>query len=131
MVSLGLKGCRRLSIKATMTSSKMFVGSSSGLIRYFIKGSSELIYVYEDLVLHLWERFFVPCAVRTRNVERMRIKRKCLKTFFDDGSHVRRRGLYINQSSSHHQPTIDPPSTYHQPDINPTSTRYYKDLMLE
>ena len=86
--------------------------------------------------------FFVPFALHMRSVLRMRIKRKRLKTFFDDGSHVRRRGLSINLSSTyhqptinlsstHHQPTISLTSTYHQSDINPTSTRYYKDLMLE
>ena len=97
--------------------------------------------------------FFVPFALHMRNVLRMRIERKRLKTFFDDGSHVRRRGLSINLSSTyhqpilnlpstyhhptinlpstHHQPTISLTSTYHQPDINLTSTRYYKDLILE
>ena len=78
----------------------------------------DLMLMDEGVSSHLWERIFVPFALRMRSVLRMRIKRKRLQTFFDDGSHVTRRGLSINLSSTYHQPIIIPPSTYHQPTIN-------------
>ena len=95
MVSLGLKGCRRLSIIAAMKSSKMFVGSSSVIFGSYSLFHIGIIGTYicvRRSGLTLVGENFCP------------LKRKCLKTFFDDASHVRRRGLYINLSSTYHQP---------------------------
>ena len=102
--------------------------SCYSISRYIDYGWADLILVYEGV--RVWERIFVPFALRMRSVLRMRIKRKRLKTFFDDGSHVRRRGLSINLSSTYHQPIINLSSTYHQPIINLPSTYHHPTINL-
>ena len=84
----GLKGCRRLSINATMTSSKIQNGGlarraleeRSGSRCYSKFRSSEFLYVDEDHHSHLWDRNSVPCAVRMRSGLRMRSSESCVKT---------------------------------------------------
>ena len=102
--------------------------SCYSISRYIDYGWADLILVYEGV--RVWERIFVPFALRMRSVLRMRIKRKRLKTLFDDGSHVRRRGLSINLSSTYHQPIINLPSTYHHPTINLPSTHHQPTISL-